>query len=160
MSCFDPVWRDDSRALILGSYPSPASFACGFYYGHPHNRFWPMLARLLGEQVPATVEEKRALLLQNHIALWDVLQSCQREGAADTAIRSPVPNDIAALTAGTQIRALFFNGTKAETLYRRCCTPTALPSFRMPSTSPANAAWRMDALLSSWAAILPCLGKP
>lgn len=157
MPCFAPVKSECSKILILGSYPSPLSFASGFYYGHPRNRFWPMLAQLLGEEPPATIDEKRALLLRHDIALWDVLRSCERRGAADAAIRTPEPNDIAALAAGTQIRAIFFNGAKAEALYRRCCRPAEPPCFRMPSTSPANAAWRMEALLESWGAILPYL---
>lgn len=157
MHCFAPLVRPDSRILILGSYPSPLSFESGFYYGHPRNRFWPVIAELLGQPVPHSVDEKKALLIENHIALWDVLDSCEIKGASDASIRNPVINQIGPLVADSKIQAVFFNGAKAAQLFARYCPPLEIPSFRMPSTSPANAAWNFERLKKEWAAILPYL---
>lgn len=154
MKCFAPVKTDSSKILILGSYPSPLSFESGFYYGHPRNRFWPMLAELLGEARPESVGEKIALLKGHDIAIWDVLDSCEIKGAADASIRNPVVNDILSLIEGSHIQAVFFNGAKSEELYKRYCTPLPVPSYRMPSTSPANAAWNMERLKGQWKRIL------
>ena len=157
MHCFAPLVRPDSRILILGSYPSPLSFESGFYYGHPRNRFWPMIAALTGRPVPQTVDEKKQLLIDSHIALWDVLDSCEIKGAADASIRNPVVNPISSILADSRIQAVFFNGAKAAQLFARHCAPLPVPSFRMPSTSPANAAWNIERLKSEWSAILPYL---
>ena len=119
MNCFAPLVRPDSRILILGSFPSPLSFESGFYYGHPRNRFWPMLADLLGQPVPHSVDEKKELLIRSHIALWDVLDSCEIKGASDASIRNPVINQIAPVVAGSPIRAVFFNGAKAAQLLEK-----------------------------------------
>ncbi len=154
MKCFAPVRTDSSKILILGSYPSPLSFESGFYYGHPRNRFWPMLAELLGEARPESVEEKIALLKRHDIAIWDVLDSCEIKGAADASIRNPVVNDVLPLVENSHIQAVFFNGAKSEELYKRYCPPLPVPSFRMPSTSPANAAWNMERLKGQWKKIL------
>ena len=110
---FAPVYTAASRALVLGSYPSPKSFAYGFYYGHPQNRFWSLMARLAGRAVPGTIEEKAALITESGLALWDSLESCTITGAADTSIADPVPNDIASLVAKTSIEAVFCNGAAA-----------------------------------------------
>ena len=91
---FEPVFDKESRVLILGSIPSPKSRENGFYYGHPRNRFWPVLARVLGEPEPRTVEEKRAMALRRHVALWDVLAGCEIHGADDASIRRPAANDM------------------------------------------------------------------
>ena len=155
--CFPPVKTITSKVLILGSFPSPLSFESGFYYGHPRNRFWPLLASLLGEPVPGTVEEKKALLIKRDIALWDVLDSCEIKGASDASIRSPVVHQIAPLIEGSAIREVFFNGAKAEELFKRYNPPLGVPSFKMPSTSPANAAWNMERLKESWKVILDYL---
>ncbi len=152
--CFPAVATDTSKILILGTYPSPLSFQSGFFYGHPRNRFWPMLAQLLGEPAPTSIEEKKALLKGHDIAIWDVLDSCDIKGAADASIRNPVVNEIAPMVEGSQIQAVFFNGAKAEELFKRYCFPLPVPCFRMPSTSPANAAWNMERLKSEWRKIL------
>ena len=155
--CFPPVKTVTSKILILGSFPSPLSFESGFYYGHPRNRFWPMLASLLGEPVPGAVEEKKALLVKRDVALWDVLDSCEIKGASDASIRNPVVHQIAPLLEGSDIRAVFFNGAKAADLFKRYNPPLTIPSFKMPSTSPANAAWNMERLKGSWKIILDFL---
>lgn len=158
-SSFPPCCGEDARILILGTYPSPLSFESGFYYGHPRNRFWPLLAELLDEKIPATVEEKKALLLRNRIGLWDVLDNCDIEGAADASIRNPIYHDVSGLLAERDIRAVFFNGATAEKLFLKRKIELPVPSFRMPSTSPANAAFSMERLAGQWQAILPWLDQ-
>lgn len=152
---FEPVFGPASRALILGSWPSPESWRQGFYYGHPRNRFWPLLARLCGAQTPATVEEKRALILQNGLVLWDVLESCTVTGASDASIKDPVPVDLAALLKQAPVVAVFCNGATAFRLYETLLRPVSgIPAVRLPSTSPANAAFSMEKLAAAWGAAL------
>ncbi len=135
----EPVYDRNSRVLILGTMPSPKSREYGFYYSHPQNRFWRVLAALYGGPVPAANGEKADFLLEHRIALWDVLKSCRIRGADDGSIRDPVANDIAGLLARTGIRAVFTTGTKAAALYRRLCLPqTGRAAIALPSTSPAN----------------------
>lgn len=135
----EPVFDENSRILVLGTMPSPKSRKYGFYYSHPQNRFWRVVSELYGSPLPQTKEEKTAFLLQNHIALWDVLKSCRIEGADDASIRDPLPNDISGLLAKTNILTIFTTGTKAATLYRRLCLKqTGIKAIALPSTSPAN----------------------
>ncbi|MBR2176238.1 MAG: DNA-deoxyinosine glycosylase [Clostridia bacterium] len=142
---FEPVYNSSSKILILGTMPSPKSRENGFYYGHPQNRFWRVLANLFSETVPQTNEEKRSLVLRHHIALWDVLKSCTIEGADDSSIRSPEPNDIAGLLKKTDIGYIFTTGTKAYSLYNRLCrSKTDIDAIPLPSTSPANRRWYSD----------------
>ena len=155
---FSPVFREDSRVLLLGTMPSPKSRENGFYYSHPQNRFWPVMASLLDEPLPRTPEEKRQLVLRHRIALWDVLHSCEIRGAEDASIRKPVPNPIDRLLEQTQICAVFATGQKAATLSTRYCFPrTRLPVHTLPSTSPANCRISMEELLESYREILPFL---
>ena len=152
---FEPVFGPASRALILGSWPSPESWRQGFYYGHPRNRFWPLLAELCGAQTPATVEEKRALILQNGLALWDVLERCTVTGASDASIKDPVPVDLAALLQQAPVEAVFCNGATAFRLYEKMLRPVSgIPAVRLPSTSPANAAFSMEKLAAAWGSAL------
>ena len=160
---FAPVFGPGSRALILGSWPSPKSWEAGFYYGHPQNRFWLLLAGLTGEPVPARedIEAKRRLILRHGLALWDVLASCTIEGASDASIRDAVPEDIGYLLTRAPIEAVFCNGAAAHRLYQRYMQPVSgIAAIRLPSTSPANAAWQMDRLRSAWGpALAPYLGQ-
>lgn len=133
-----PVFDSNSKVLILGTMPSPKSRAYGFYYSHPQNRFWRVISELYDEKVPITNEEKTALLLRNHIALWDVLKSCRIEGADDSSIKDPIANDIAGLLVKTKISMVFTTGTKAAALYKRMCEKSAGKAIALPSTSPAN----------------------
>ena len=152
---FEPVFGPASRALILGSWPSPESWRQGFYYGHPRNRFWPLLAGLCGAQTPATVEEKWALILQNGLALWDVLERCTVTGASDASIKDPVPVDLAALLQQAPVEAVFCNGATAFRLYEKLLRPVSgIPAVRLPSTSPANAAFSMEKLAAAWGSAL------
>jgi hypoxanthine-DNA glycosylase len=128
--------------------PSVKSREVGFYYSHPQNRFWKVLSASLGKPLPQTVEEKTQLLLIHRIALWDVLESCEITGSADSTIREPVYNDVAGLINKTQIEKVLCNGTKA---YKLCLDlKLSLPVACMPSTSPANAAWGLEKLIKAW----------
>jgi TDG/mug DNA glycosylase family protein len=148
---FEPVWGRDSRALILGTWPSPKSRAQGFYYGHPQNRFWPLLARLTGNDRPVTIEEKKSLILNSGLALWDTLAHCTIVGARDETIEDPVPNDIAGLLARAPVEAIFCNGAAAWKFYEKFARPlTGIKAVKLPSTSPANAAWSLDRLQEAW----------
>lgn len=136
-----PVFAPDSLVLLLGTMPSPQSRRQGFYYGHPQNRFWRALAEVFGAPVPEVndIAAKKRLLLQNRLALWDVLADCLIDGAADSSIKAPNPNDIAGLIPKTQIQAVFCTGQKAWQLYQRLCLPAChIPAELLPSTSPAN----------------------
>ena len=137
---FEPVWRADARMLILGSMPSVESLRQSFYYAHPRNAFWPMMAEILGEEKPESIEEKKAMLLRHRIALWDTVGSCERAGSLDSAIRDPQPNDFAALFRNCpEIKHIFFNGATAHQLYLRLVAREDVRCVyhRMPSTSPA-----------------------
>ncbi len=148
---FAPVYDANSKILILGSFPSVRSREEGFYYGHPRNRFWPLLARCFDEPVPASAAEKRQLLLRHEIALWDVLAACRITGSADSSIRSAVPNDLTQILNAASIRRILCNGSTAGTLCLRHCK-AVLPRepVILPSTSPANAAWTMERLYEAW----------
>lgn len=154
---FAPVYSAHSRALILGTWPSPKSREMAFYYGHPQNRFWPLLAALTGEPVPARedIGAKKALILRHGLALWDTLASCTITGASDASIRDAVPNDIAALLQKAPIEAVFCNGATAFRLYTRHLEPiSGIAAVKLPSTSPANAACRLERLREVWGAAL------
>lgn len=154
----EPLWDADSRVLLLGTLPSPLSRAQRFYYGNPQNRFWKVLPAVLSEPLPTTIEEKRALCLRRHIALWDVLSSCEIAGASDSSIKNPVANDFSSMLAQSSIRAIFTTGATAGKLYRKLCEPaTKLPATVLPSTSPANAAWSLERLIEAYQVILPYL---
>lgn len=156
-----PVFDSRSRVLLLGTMPSPASREQGFYYGHPQNRFWRVLAAIFNEPAPRTIEEKRDMLLRHHIALWDVLASCEIEGASDASIRDAQPNDLARIFDVADIRAVFATGTKAGELYHKLVEPTLdVPCTTLPSTSPANAKMKLDNLADAYGkALLPLLGE-
>ena len=149
-----PVYDENSAALVLGTMPSPMSRETGFYYGNPHNRFWRVLAEVFGEATPETVAEKKAFLLRSRVALWDVCASCAIDGAADASIREVVPNDVGGIIAKLKVERVFFNGAKAEELFGRYVTPPEGVEFtRLPSTSPANAAWDLTRLAEAWRVI-------
>ena len=148
---FPPVAGPDSRVLILGSFPSVRSREEGFFYGHPRNRFWPLMAALYGEDVPQTIPERRALILRHGLALWDVIASCRIEGSSDASVRDAVPVDIRRVLDTADIRQVVCNGALAGKLYARYLQQAVgLDAVIMPSTSPANAAWSLARLLPVW----------
>lgn len=148
---FSPVFDAQSETLVLGTLPSVKSRENDFYYGHPQNRFWKLLAALFREPVPVTAAEKTALLLRNHIALWDVIAACDIRGSSDSSIRNVVPADLQRILAAAPIRCICANGAKAGQLYTRYQLPnTGVPITVLPSTSPANAACNMEKLIEKW----------
>ncbi|MBQ6304227.1 MAG: DNA-deoxyinosine glycosylase [Clostridiales bacterium] len=149
-----PVFNKDSKVLVLGSFPSVKSREEGFFYGHPQNRFWKVTARVFDEDIPLTVSSKREFLLRNHIALWDVIGSCDIEGSSDSSIRNVTVNDISIILNTADIRLICLNGKKAYQYYQKYMFPVIKrEGICLPSTSPANAAWNIDRLLEAWSVI-------
>ena len=162
---FEPVYDDHSSVLILGTFPSVKSREQNFYYGHPGTRFWRVLAKVTGQPMPETIEEKRAFLLANGIALWDVIAECDIAGSSDSSIRNVVPAPLEQVLFAARIQKIFANGAKAWELYHRFALPRLLPLLgpdqretaehiqKLPSTSPANAAWSLDRLAKAWSPV-------
>ena len=148
-----------ARVLILGTMPSPRSRAEGFYYAHPGNRFWPVMAALFHAPTPEGTDARRAFLLSHRIALWDVLASCRIRGAADHTIREAVPNPLPQWVAGRELRAIFTTGGAAWKYYRKFfgADPSLPPCFPLPSTSGMNARASLEELTLAYRAILPFL---
>lgn len=156
-----PVWNEKSRILILGSFPSVKSRSDKFFYAHPQNRFWLVIAAITESPLPKSVEEKKEMLLKNNIALWDVIRSCNITGSADSSIKNVVPNDIAKLILNSNITAVFANGTTAYNLYKKYCADTiGIEAIKLPSTSPANAAFSFERLADEWKIVADCVKKP
>ena len=153
---FGPFYRPDSRLLILGSFPSVKSREANFFYGHPQNRFWPLLARLCGESVPPDIESKKAFLERNQIALYDVIERCSIIGSSDSSIRDVEPADLRPILDASQIGShIFTNGGTAYSLYQKYLAPSlGISAVRLPSTSPANAACSADRLFEEWSKLL------
>ena len=148
---FPPVVDEACRILILGSFPSVKSREEGFFYGHPQNRFWKMLAAICREEIPTDIPEKRTLLLRHHIALWDVIASCEIEGSSDASVRNAVPVDISLITNAATIERVICNGKLAAKLYHQHLEKlVGLPAVAMPSTSPANASCSLEKLIQAW----------
>ena len=152
---FPPVVDENCRILILGSFPSVKSRADGFFYGHPQNRFWPMIAAVFQEHTPSSIPEKTTLLLRHHIALWDVIASCEIVGSSDASVKNAIPVDITRITDVGNINRIVCNGTLAGKLYKQYLQPmTGIEPIVMPSTSPANAAWSLERLIAIWSQVL------
>ena len=146
-----PVYNKNSRALILGSFPSVKSREANFFYGHPQNRFWKVLAAVFEVEVPVTVEEKRDFLLAHGIAVWDVIKSCDIVGSSDSSIKNVVPNDLREILDTADIRQIFVNGKTAEKYYKKYIEKEiGRKALCLPSTSPANAAWSFEKLVTEW----------
>lgn len=152
---FPPLYDENSKILILGSFPSVKSREQMFFYGHPQNRFWRVLAAVLGCRIPETVPEKRTLLLSHGIALWDVIASCEIKGSSDSSITNVVVNDLSEILAIASIGQIFVNGRTAEKYYNKYTKPVIeRNAVCLPSTSPANAAWSVERLAAAWNVIL------
>ena len=152
---FPPVVDKDCRILILGSFPSVKSREDGFFYGHPQNRFWRMLATVFSEEVPLDIPAKKNLLLRHHIALWDVSATCDIEGSADASVKNPIPVDISAVLDIASIERVICNGALAHILYQRHLEDAVgIKAIALPSTSPANAAWSLSKLIIAWRDVL------
>ena len=155
---FPPLYDADSRILILGSFPSVKSREAMFFYGHPQNRFWRVVSTVLGCECPRTVEVKQQMLHTHHIALWDTIASCEISGSSDSSIREAVPTDLMPILQNAPIRQIFCNGTASYQLYcRHQQMRTGRTAVKLPSTSPANAAWSVERLTQAWMVILDAL---
>ena len=148
---FGPVYDSESRILILGSFPSVKSREISFYYGHPQNRFWKLLSLLFNEEI----KDKKTFLLKHHIALFDVIESCDIIGSSDTSIRNVKPNDLSLIINNSKIETVYLNGSKAYELYKKYCADKYdIDAIKLPSTSPANAAYSIEKLYNEWRMIL------
>ena len=146
-----PVYDENSRVLVLGSFPSVKSREQGFFYGHPSNRFWRVLSALAGKEVPSTIDQKRTLLLSKGIAVWDVIQSCDITGSSDSSIKNVIPNDLTDLLIRSKVIRIFVNGKTAKKYYDKYLLPkVGIQAICLPSTSPANAICSLDKLISEW----------
>lgn len=146
-----PVFDKQSRILILGSFPSVKSREYHFFYGHPQNRFWKVLAGVTEEPVPINIEEKKEFLLKNHIAIWDVIKSCDITGSSDSSIKNVVPNNLNMILSDAPTLQIFTNGNVSSRLYEKYCQKdTGRSAISLPSTSPANAAFSLERLIESW----------
>jgi hypoxanthine-DNA glycosylase len=149
-----PLYDRESRILILGSFPSVKSREAQFFYHHPQNRFWKVISTIFEEPLPHTIEEKKDMLLGNHIAVWDVIQSCEITGSSDSSIKNVIPNDLKQILGDTGIKNIFVNGNTAHRLYQKYIFPkTGIEVIKLPSTSPANAGCSMECLLEAWSNI-------
>lgn len=150
-----PIYNNESRLLILGSFPSVKSRETQFFYGHPKNRFWRVLAAVLECEIPETQFEKREMLLNGNIALWDVIASCDISGSSDNSISNVVPNDLSQILDCADIKKIYTNGSKAHQLYKKyLLTETGIAAFKLPSTSPANAQFSLERLIGEWKTIV------
>ena len=148
---FEPVFDENSKVLILGTFPSVKSRENQFYYGHPQNHFWKVIAGLTESEVPQTIEEKKKLLLEHGIAIWDVIESCDIIGSSDSSIKNVVPADIERVVANSKIQNIYANGGTAKKLYEKYSQKkTGREIIGLPSTSPANAAYSLERLLECW----------
>lgn len=148
---FPPLYNENSRVLILGSFPSIKSREQMFFYGHPQNRFWKVVSAIIGVNTPTTIPEKQNFLYKNHIALWDVIASCDIIGSADSSIKNVVPNDLTKILKNANIKQIFVNGKTAQKYYNKYIRNTInIDAICLPSTSPANAGWNLDRLFDAW----------
>ena len=156
---FPALYNQDSRILVLGSFPSIKSREQQFFYGHPQNRFWRVMAAVLDCATPQSVDDKKTMLLKHHVALWDSIARCSIEGSSDASIENVVPNDLSPIFSAAVIQQVFCNGQKSWEMYHRYIEPlSGMPAVCLPSTSPANAAWSLDRLTQAWRqALVPYL---
>ena len=166
-----PVWNSESRVLFLGTMPSPKSREAGFFYMHPQNRFWSVIAEVFGESfihtnktpdISAAITERRSFLLRHQLAMWDVLASCQITGASDSSIKNAIPNDFTEILENSQIGHIIYTGKTAFNLWQKCCAAKYNERYKLtvhclPSTSPANAQWSKEKLIEEYKAILKLL---
>ena len=148
---FPPCYDEESRILILGSFPSVKSRAMGFYYGHPQNRFWKILEKIFQEEVPPSGEGRKEYALRHHLALYDSLESCFIHGSEDASIEKEIPADLSPILKGSKIRRILLNGKKAqEAFYAHQKVSEDIEVIDLPSTSSANAGWSLERLVEVW----------
>ena len=152
---FPPLYNKDSKVLILGSFPSVRSREAMFFYGHPQNRFWKVIAALFDEPVPRSIPEKKALILDHGLALWDSIASCEIKGSSDASITDAVPTDLSEILENSTVQRIFCNGARSFEMYRKYQLPrTGIEAVKLPSTSPANAACSLEKLIEAWKVIM------
>ena len=152
---FEPLFNETSRILILGSFPSVKSREQQFYYGHPQNRFWKVLATLYQEEIPTTIPRKAELVLNHGLALWDTIASCEITGSSDASIRKAEANDLSIILDHAPIRRIYCNGKTSFQQYEKWIRfRTGREAVCLPSTSPANARWTLEQLAEAWSVIL------
>ncbi len=150
-----PVYDQNSKIMILGSFPSVKSREAQFFYSHPQNRFWKVTSAVYGVQEPLTIDEKKTFLLSHGIAVWDVIASCDITGSSDSSIKNVVPNDLTKILSFADIRKIFVNGKTAEKFYNKYVKNMInREAVCLPSTSPANAAWSVERLTEAWKQII------
>lgn len=147
---FKPIYSKDSKILILGSIPSVVSREDNFYYAHPQNRFWKIISKIYNEKIPTTKEEKTKLILNNNLAIYDVIKSCEIQGSSDSSIKNVEINDINYIINNSSIEKIIFNGNKAYELYNKYETNKFSNTKVLPSTSPANARYSFEKLYNVW----------
>ena len=148
---FPAIYAPDSRILILGSFPSVKSREQIFFYGHPQNRFWKLIATLFDEEIPQSIDEKKQLVLKHNLALWDVIHSCTITGSSDSSIKDVVPNDLSVILQNSKVDRIFANGALSHKMYMKYIFPkTGIEAVKLPSTSPANAAFSLERLAENW----------
>lgn len=146
-----PVYDENSKILILGSFPSVKSREQMFFYSHPQNRFWKVVSAVFECPVPETIEKKREFLLSSQIALWDVIYSCDIVGSSDSSIKNVVPNDLNLIFCSANIKKIFVNGKTSERYYNKYIRNRVnREAICLPSTSPANAVWTLERLIKEW----------
>lgn len=146
-----PTYNKESMILILGSFPSVKSRENAYFYGHPQNRFWKVLANIYEDSLPETVKEKKEFLLKHHIAVYDVIQECDIIGSSDSSIENVIPSDILPLIRKSKIKTIYTNGSLASKLYIKYLYPiTNMKNIPLPSTSPANASYSLEKLVEFW----------
>ncbi len=146
-----PVYNENSKVLILGSFPSQKSREQNFFYGHPQNRFWTVLSRLFDKETPKNIEDKKQFLLSSGVAVWDVIASCDIIGSADSSIKNVTANDLKLILSVADIKQIFVNGKTAEKYYNKYIKDKIKREcICLPSTSPANAAFSVDRLVKEW----------
>ncbi len=151
---FEPIFNKDSKILILGSLPSVKSREEGFYYGHPQNRFWSVLSSIYNLEIPKTIDEKIEMLINNNIAIWDVIESCDIIGSSDSSIKNVIPADLSKILNNSNIQNIYANGKTASKLYKKYSEKnTGIKIIELPSTSPANATYTLDRLIEVWKVI-------
>ena len=150
-----PLYNSSSKILILGSFPSVKSREEGFFYSHPQNRFWRVMASVCSSEIPQTIQEKKRLILDNEFALWDVIHSCDISGSSDSSIKNVAPNNIGIILENSNVNRIFVNGKKAESLYKKYIEKqVGIEAVCLPSTSPANAQWNLEQLTDYWKSML------
>ncbi len=148
---FEALYNENSKVLILGSFPSVKSREVSFFYGHPRNRFWKVIPALFGEEEPVTIEKKKELILRRNLALWDSIHSCEITGSSDSSVKNVVPNDISEIIGNSKVSKVFCNGALSHKMYMKYIFPdTKIEAVKLPSTSPANAAYSLDKLIEEW----------